>query len=427
MAQLRHPLYADVNVVRARASKGALAMKRTELFFFSMCVAALIAAPACSSSTDAASSEDAGSGDDEGGSSSSRDAGNHADSSTRDAGSNDAATNDSGTSSLEGWTAETSDQGVLLETSTGVSKVLADPTTPRRLVLRLQSGADEGMPLDITWNGGSFGQEMTSPGPSGAALVFARGGTSSFGADGNIYEVFDFPSAGRVPVELEQRSDSKLSWLTVSPQEYSWPPRDVLVMPGSPTRVFVQTDAELVEATAATPTSFPTGYFQSISLSPDRMTYLAVSQTDGLEKCTLTTGSCAPVSATGVASGDVPSRVWIDPVDASRVFLATTNAGALRFYVATDGGSAFTAVPLPSGAIYDTPQFSPATPSTIAVQMQATESSAGGVSVSTDSGAHWTDVPLPQTPITDISGFAFDAAGTLFLVRNGTLFSRSTF
>ena len=168
-------------------------------------------------------------------------------------------------------------------------------------------------------------------------------------------------------------------------------------------------DAELVEATAATPTSFPTGYFQSISLSPDRTTYLAVAAA-GLEKCTLATGTCAAVSVTGLANGDAPNRVWINPVDALRVFLTTSNGSVIHFYTATDGGIAFTAVPLPSGLSYGPPIFSPSAPSTIAVQIQATESSAGGLSVTTDSGAHWSDVQLPQTPIVDISGFAFDAA-----------------
>ena len=405
--------------------KRSLGMKRTDLFLFSTCLIAWMVTPACSSSSgDAASSEDAGGIGDEGGSSS-RDAGNRADSSTHDAAAKDASKSDSG--SLEGWTQETSDEGVLLLTSTSVTKMLADSTTPRRLLLRLETEGNEGTPLDVTWKDGSFGQIMPSPGPNGAALIFARGGTSSFGADGNIYEVFDFPSAGRVAVELQQRSDSTMSWIDVAPGMYNWPPRDVLVMPGSPTRVFLQTDEELVEATAATPTSFPTGYFQSISLSPDRTTYLAVSGSAGLEKCTLATGSCAPVATTGIAEGDVPSQVWIDPVDASRVFLTTSNATALHFYAATDGGTAFTAVSLPAGSIWGTPQFAPSAPSKIAVQMAPTESSPGGLSVTTDLGVNWTDVPLPETDITDISGFAFDAAGTLFLVRNGTLYSRSTF
>lgn len=401
-------------------------MNRSDLFLFATCVVAWSITPACSSSSDdsAAGTSDGGaaSGDD---AAATNDAGNHGDSSTHDAGKKDAAATDAG--SLNGWTAESGDEAILLATGTSVTALLADPSTPRSLLLRMQTaGEGEGATIDMTWTDGVLGQAMPSPGPAGAALIFARGGTSSFGADGNVYEVIDFPSAGRVAVQLEQRSASTLNWITVAPELYSWPPRDVLVMPGAPTRVFLQTDAELVEATATTPTSFPTGYFGSISLSPDRTTYLAVSNA-GLEKCTLATGSCAAVTTTGIADGDAPSQVWIDPVDGSRVFLSTSNGTALHFYTATDGGTAFTAVPLPSSPTWGAPIFAPSVPSTLAVQLAATESSPGGISVTTDSGAHWKDIAPPDTPITDVSGLAFDAAGALFLVRNGTLYSRSTF
>lgn len=86
-------------------------------------------------------------------------------------------------------------------------------------------------------------------------------------------------------------------------------------------------------------------------------------------------------------------------MDATRVFLSTSNGSALHFYTATDGDTAFTAVPLPDAPIWGPPIFAPGTPSKIAVQLS----------------------------ITDISGLAFDAAGTLFLVRDWTLYSKSTF
>src|SRR5215469_3136782 len=100
----------------------SLGMKRTDLFFLSMCIAAWMVTPACSSSDDAGVAVDAGNaGDDDGGSSSSRDAGNHGDSSTHDAGSLDAAKTDAGT--LEGWTEETPDEAILLATGTSATKL----------------------------------------------------------------------------------------------------------------------------------------------------------------------------------------------------------------------------------------------------------------------------------------------------------------
>ena len=45
--------------------------------------------------------------------------------------------------------------------------------------------------------------------------------------------------------------------------------------------------------------------------------------------------------------------------------------------------------------------------------------------VTPDFGATWVALPLPPTTITDVSGIVVDAAATLFLVREGTLFSHA--
>lgn len=222
-------------------------------------------------------------------------------------------------------------------------------------------------------------------------------------------------------------SATSAAWKEVMPPGFgSWPPRSVHVMPGTPVRVFVRTDSDLLEVSSpeAFAPIFPLGPVAEIALSPDRTTYLGVSSSN-LRSCVLTTGVCTDITTTGLGAGEILSAVWFDPYDAARILVNTTDGLARHTYYSTNGGTAFTVLPCPTNSLTVRPLTVPGNPGTFVVTTTATNSTPQTIQVTKNAGATWTALKFPTTTMTDVSGLAVDAAGALFLLREGTLFSRS--
>lgn len=282
--------------------------------------------------------------------------------------------------------------------------------------------------LALPWESGTFGPRLAWTGAD--TPVFQAGGNGGgFAADSSFYDFIAYHT-GRVPVQLGVKGTTGWTWKEIPPPGFgSWPPRSIHVMPGTPVRVFARTDSSLLEITAGGvfPPSFPLGDVGGVALSSDRTTYLGVSS-NTLRRCTLTTGSCTDVATSGFAGGDTLGEVWFDPFDGNRILVNARGPApneTRHFDTSTNGGTTFTAVPLPADTQTRRPLTVAGKPGTFVIETTPKDNTAQTIQVTKDFGATWTVLAFPPTKITDISGLATDAGGTLFLVRDGTLFSQA--
>lgn len=349
----------------------------------------------------------------------------------RDAGA-DASRKDSGPSTppkpTGAWTMESAANEVLIKGGTSVTGIDADPLTPRRLVLKLQGAAGVpggGKQLALPWSSGTFGTVLQWSAGGDAQFVH-NGNGGGFAPNGDYYEFIAFHS-GRVPVQVGVRTGTAWSWKEVqAPFFGSWPPRAIRIMPGATPRVFLQTDGELLEISTTDfmpPVTKLGGGSGTMVFEADGTTYLRLG-VEGFVRCTLATAACAPIVSTGIGANETLSGVEGDLYHA-RILVGAYDAATstFRYYTSSDGAATFQPLGIPSPT--RTRMLSvPGQPGTFVTVVPPTNASPGGIEITRDSGQTWNDIAPPPTNITDISGLAVDAAGTLFLVRSGTLFSQ---
>jgi hypothetical protein len=339
---------------------------------------------------------------------------------TSDAGRNDARATADGSQAAppSAWTAETPPQGITLATGASVAWILADPVVPRRLMLKLSSTTN----VAVSWEAGAFGPILPWLANYLPLIPEASGG--GFAADGSFYG-FLAAAPDVTKSQLAVKDATGWSWKLAAPGPQVTAPRSVHVMPGAPVRVFVRGDSSLIEVSSSDvfPPTFPLGAVGEPALAADRTTYLGVTS-NTLQRCALATGTCTAVGSTGFGAGDTLSGVAFDPFDGNRILVrasSNTQPPLPRFYYSTNGGLAFSSLPLPSAA--GQPQTVPGKPGTFVVSTFAVGSASETIQLTRDFGETWTTIPFPPTKITDLSGLTVDAAGTLYLVREGTLFS----
>jgi len=322
------------------------------------------------------------------------------------------------------WTAEPGSRELSTRTTASADGLIADPIVPRRLMIQLSGRTGVALP----WTAGVFGALLQWNG-AGQLRFGQPGSEGGFAANGDFYGFLGIVDAAQ-PVQVGVRTKSVWSWKEILPGFGSWPARSVHVMPGLPVRVFVKTSADLIEISGAelTPPRFPLGAVQEIALSPDRTTYLGLSS-GTLRSCLIVSGACNDVTTSGLGAGETIGDVWFDPYVANRVLVSTREpapSSTRHTYFASSYASpvAFTELRLPARAKTPRPLTVPGKPNIFVVETHPTSDVAQAIAVTRDFGAAWSALPLPPTEIIDVSGVAVDAAGTLFLVRNRTLFSQ---
>lgn len=344
----------------------------------------------------------------------------------------DASKKDSGPSTppkpTGAWTMESASNEVLIKSGTSVTGIDADPLTPRRLVLKLQGAAGipgGGKQLALPWTSGTFGTVLQWSAGGDAQFVH-NGNGGGFAPNGDYYEFIAFHN-GRVPVQVGVRSGTAWSWREVqAPFFGSWPPRAIRIMPGASPRVFLQTDGELIEISSKEmmpPVTKLGGGSGTMVFEADGTTYLRLGS-DGFRRCTLATATCTLIASTGIGANETLSDFEGDMYH-TRILVGVYDnaASTFRYYTSVDGAATLQPLGLPSPTRTRILTV-PGQPGTLVTNVPPTNVNPGGIMVTRDNGQTWTNIAPPQTNITDISGLAVDAAGTLFLVRSGTLFSQ---
>ena len=321
------------------------------------------------------------------------------------------------------WTAETRSRELLTRTIASVDGLIADPVVARRLMILLSGRKGVALP----WTAGAFGALLQWNGAS-QPFFGQPGSEGGFAASGDFYGSLGVIDAAQ-PVHVGVLSKSVWSWKEIVRGFGSWPAESVHIMPGLPVRVFLKTSTDLFEISDAelSPPRFALGTVQSIALSPDRTTYLGL-KAGTLRRCLIVSGACTDVATSGLGAGETMVDVWFDAHVANRVFVSTREpapSSTKHTYFASSSTApvAFTELRLPARAKTPRPLTVPGKPNVFVVETHPTNDVAQGITVTRDFGAAWSAIPLPPTEIIDVSGVAVDAGGTLFLVRNRTLFS----
>jgi hypothetical protein len=357
----------------------------------------------------------------------------------------DAGTIQDGPSSAV-WTQRS--QSSLLEIYATMSGIWADPSQSSHFLLGLSSNPSKFL---VEATNGSFGSPLAITQVNVTSLQFCGAGFA--GGDGLFAYYGGFPTANQqTPYKVATASvGGTWSWIDLAPMfSYpSWPPRSLAVGTGAKPRELLYSDSAIWDitgkldptgvlmwpmwsASALTPSS--EGGFAALRFLPgDSNTFLAAMVSKPtLHRCTFASSlTCATAEATGFAAGDTIGSIEIAKSDSDRVYVTARSAAFVaELYVSTDGGRTFAPVPLPSSDVsFDKSAFSPTSPDTIATYFEAYEKQDGTnvpdrLIITHDRGATWTQIALPMGPATtDVDGFAFDAAGTLFLARGSILFS----
>ena len=315
---------------------------------------------------------------------------------------------------LNGWKAETKKDEIYRLALVTPDGLVADPATPRRLMVRLASSTF----LAVRWEDGKFGRLLKNSAVGTAVSPTGNGG--GFIGGGTFFDYLIVESS-QASVAVEQ--GGYWSWKTISSAGLgNWPPSGILVTPGTGSRAFTSTSSVFIELStlALSPQPlFPSAGLGTVALKGDGATFLSIS-TNGFRRCSISPHVCAPVPTNLPTNVSVRSIAY-DPFDSTHVLLEKADGEALH---STDDGATFSNVPLPPKGSSRGLITVPGKPDSFVTYTEATSGSEAAVQTTDNAGATWTAHKLPQAAIEDVGGLVMDPEGTLFLLRSGILYSR---
>ena len=334
--------------------------------------------------------------------------------------------------SLNGWIEELPPHRLF---SSG--QLVADPFTPRRLMLvGIATGSNA--VLGTPWADGILYEGSSIA--SGSQLISSTGAWTSDGS----YRGFMSTSANDQSVTSYRVTlgthglppEPYASWTPTTllkPALGSWPPNDVLIDRAHAVAYFVSSAnhemwkvPEIVGGTVEHAILPASGAF--VGFTADG-THLVFNGATTLQRCAYPAPyDCAFAALAGLISGDqLDARSFLSPSANEVLLLPATNPGTLthRTYATSDSGATLTPVSLPLNATNEAPVVSPNDADMMAVVLAPT-SGLEQIAVTHNRGLTWTTMPLPETPTGGVV-LVYDAAGTLFLLRNLQLFSLPAF
>ncbi len=336
--------------------------------------------------------------------------------------------------SLNGWVEEIPPHRLF---SSG--QLVADPFTPRRLMLvGVATGIDP--VLGTPWADGLLYNGI--PIPSGSVQVSSNGAWTSDGSyRGFLLSSLSDQSVTTYRVTLGTKGFSQTpyaSWWPTTmlpPGLGSWPPGDLLVDRAHAVSYFVWSAKhklwkvpEIVGGPVENAFLPSTASGRLVGFTADG-NHLLLAGAATLQRCAYPAPSdCTFAPMAGFVAGDqLDSPLWISPVtnDVLRMSARNPTTFTQRAYATSDSGATLTEVPLPVGATGDMLIVAPNDADTMAVELSPTNG-LELVAVTHDRGVTWKTTPLPETPTGGVV-LVYDAAGTLFLLRNLQLFSLPAF
>lgn len=310
-----------------------------------------------------------------------------------------------------GWTAETQKDEIYRLGLVTPNGLVADPATPRRLMVRLASSTL----LAVRWEDGKFGRllknstAVTAVSPAGSGGGFAGGGT-----------FYDYllvePSQAFVAVE----EGGRWIWKVVLGGGLgNWPPSGIRVTPGTGSRAFTSTSSVYIELSTLSPLPlFPSEGLGTIALKGDGATFLSMS-INGLRRCSFRPHVCSAVP-TNLPSDVSVRSIAYDPFNTTHVLLTKADGSVIH---STDDGVTFSDVPLPINSSR-TLMAVPGKPNSFVTYTVATPGTEATVQTTDNAGTTWTALKFPNAPTEDIGGLVIDPDGTLFLLRSGRIYSK---
>jgi hypothetical protein len=320
------------------------------------------------------------------------------------------------------WTEHLSQSDFLAELGLP-SAMLVDPHAPARVAFVFSVVADG---LGI-WDSGSFSKHWDDA--SGAISPKAW----QFDHLGDLYVIPDSQASSVVHYLADANA-----WVQVGLDTWPWPvpwwpPRDLVVASGPPTRVALfGTDAyyDATDKLGFAPSmmfSYQVGWTPPPPLGES--IYLPTYLTDGSGEmygvnadgdfghCTSLNGTLACAKSYEFGDDRDIAHIAVTLANADAVYVETQDgSGVAELFASFDRGVTFDPVPLPPSpsAAFPLIVTSPIDASTLVVRMGQ------GVFSTRDLGATWTELSPPKGPS---NGAGIDATGTLFVLADNTLLS----
>jgi hypothetical protein len=328
---------------------------------------------------------------------------------------------------LNGWTLRIDVPAFSIQNGLSPNELFVDPHVANRVAVRFQHSATS--TWFIVWDDGVFGDALTAASESNI-------GGAGFSGDGGFYILQDLNS-GAVVHRLPTAAGS---WTTFAldqgvPATSGWPPSRMDLAHGSLPRIGLFGGNTFFEATGklnqldlfevaqphqATwdPTTLDGDLWAWIRMLPERSDGFLAQST--FAKAIVDCSGTFPLVCTQIATlPEVATGVWTTPAAPDQV-LARIDATTLL--ASHDAGASFASVQLPAGVANFDVGISPIDAASLVLWTNGSSD----LWATHDLGATWSALPWPETTITSLSGAGVDAAGRLFLLRGGTLFSRAS-
>ena len=339
-----------------------------------------------------------------------------------------------------GWVEETLPGTFANSPITSLGQALvADPVTPRRLMLL---GVAIGLEpvAAIPWSDGvSYNGLIAAPGStfeSGVGAWVSDGSYRGFMLRNDADQSRATVTATLGTLGFNMTPHASWDWSSMqAPALGNWPPNSLLVDRASNAVMFTFASSGTLSKVPAM-VGDPTQSWALAASTAGRTPYghtadgshLLLGDATSLERCAFpATTDCEGLATTGLPSGALfVGSPWLSPVDAVTLRVSATDPLAAQpvLYASSDSGATLSAIPTPIAPNGYRFAIAPAHADTIAVIVQAGVSGGGAdtLQVTQDLGQTWQKRALPSTPTPD-AVIAFDAAGALFLLRGGQLFS----